>query len=367
MNLAQQYGDVLDIPVDQWPGHHQILFDTRDWALASRWPTDPTRYIVSDGALLPFRTVKHRQEWINADANVLAGGFKYLPQGTLAESNRIYPHGIVMGPGYYTDSGGSEEDTRHLVEYLEHLCEYPIMFAYVYPGSTLSRVLELRDYAAGMVSASAWLPLPGTNFGDYLKMLNANRRRSARRELAAFDRAVMKVMTLAGKDAIGHLPTFAHLSGEVQRHHGNHPTPNDTLRQLHQFVDIFDERVVFFFGSAKGKAVAATMAVTCHDMILARDIGLEYGELSHDAMAYFNLGYYEIIRYAYEKGIRMVCSGISTFEAKVLRGFQLVPLMAYVPRGTSWEEALTITDRRLCENLGPRVVSDPFTWNCGSS
>jgi hypothetical protein len=367
LKLVKQYNGALDIPVVQWPHHHQTLFDTREWAIASRWPTDPTQYVMFGEALLPFRLVQNRDTWINADANALAGGYKYLSQGTLEEDERIYPHVITMGPGYYTESGGSEADTQHLVEHLEHLSHHPIMFAYVYPGGTLSRVLERRNYVSGMISASAWLPLPGKHFNDYLDMLNANRRRSVRRELAAFNRTGVTVTTYVGKASTAHLSTFACLSNAVQRHHGNNPDPNDTLHQLHQFVDLFGDRVIFFFGRANGKTIAATMAVICHGMIFARDIGLEYDERSRDAMVYFNMAYYEVIRYAYDNGLKIVCAGISTFKAKALRGFQLIPLLAYVPRGTSWEKSLVLTDRALRANVGPWLVSKPFPLTCQTS
>jgi hypothetical protein len=360
------FNHVSEIPIERWPKHHRTLFDTREWFAASRWPGESTQYVLSGEALLPFRVVRPG-EWVNADANVLCGGFKYLPHGTLKDGDRIYPHGIVMGPGYHTDPASCVEDTEHVVQHLEQLCDYPIAFLYVYPGSVLSRVLARRPYTAGMITASAWLPLPGTQFEDYLRSFNANRRRSAMKEMKVFQSAGVQVRVYAGTSAIAHLPTFARLSGEVQRRHGNQPNDSDTIRQLHQFVDIFGDRALFFFGVADGSPIAATMAVTCHDMILARDVGLEYGELARDAMAYFNLAYYEIIRYAYENGYRMVASGISAFGVKALRGFQLVPLLAYISRYVPWQRSLAATDRELRARLGKWLVTKPFEWSCGTS
>jgi hypothetical protein len=75
------------------------------------------------------------------------------------------------------------------------------------------------------------------------------------------------------------------------------------------------------------RLVGLALAYRWRDTLYLRSVGFDYAAL-RDAYEYFNLVYYEPIRWAAGNGVRKMHFGVEAYDAKVRRGAVLQPLWA---------------------------------------
>lgn len=159
--------------------------------------------------------------------------------------------------------------------------------------------------------------LAGGGFDDFVAALPRHRRKSVRRDARVFAGAGLRVERASLSDA---LPFAARLFVRLKEHHGAVVAEDDARAWLEaQARALDDASVVFAARAPDGDVVAYALTYEWDDVLLVRAVGLDYDRAVPSA-AYFHVTYYEPLRYAYERGLRVVHVGISSLRPKVLRG-----------------------------------------------
>jgi uncharacterized protein len=192
--------------------------------------------------------------------------------------------------------------------------------------------------------------LAGRSFDDHVAALSARRRSTVRRDLAAFSRAGLHVEELRLSDALGFAPQ---LFVQLKEHHRSGLDETEARDYLEVQARSLDHLSVVFAARAQaGETAAYAVAFRWGDMLFVRLVGLDYG-LAEPAAAYFQVAYYEPLRYAYEHGLSAVHFGIKSLRPKVLRGGRL-------------EELYGVFRGRGGERLPPRVVAEASSRNAAA-
>jgi len=198
---------------------------------------------------------------------------------------------------------------------------------------------RFRDAVTGVTVAGdallarheAVLDLDGAGWDDYLAALPRQRQPKVRREVRKFD--------AAGYDVpLGPLPPWLAEAGEmlaaVQRRYAHDADGEGLAEMLAEQVGAVDSHVAFVAADAEGP-VGFALAFPFGDELYMRAGGFAYPRLRPGAAEYFNLSYYEPIRWAYRAGLRRLHLGMESLDAKLLRGARLSPLWV-VPVGWNW-------------------------------
>jgi predicted N-acyltransferase len=101
--------------------------------------------------------------------------------------------------------------------------------------------------------------------------------------------------------------------------------------------------------SRQGRIVGALLCFHWERKLYADRIGIDY-VAAGDAFEYFNLGYYDTVRYALDNEYTQVVLGMATYRAKLVRGARLEPLCGIAqsrraaipmldPRFAAWDRA----------------------------
>lgn len=228
------------------------------------------------------------------------------------------------------------------------------------PPSAAGRVREAMGSQITLWAAepAAYIEVSTRNFEEYLLALSQKRRASARREIRALDSCghQARIETLSGW-----IPRMLPLLADLQaRHH----LPSSSI-----VLTDFLERLARAFGER-----ATAVVVEDSDQLIGFCILLEHQNDLHaykigfgpdDARrcgTYFNIGYYEPLRYAMARGLQRLHLGPGSLAAKVLRGARLEPryfatwgsddgpTMARLAK--TWNELHVLRIRRLLESVG---------------
>jgi uncharacterized protein len=263
----------------------------------------------------------------------------------IGENHCRYP-GVLAGTcgGYLTDLVISqtlpfEEQIRVVRLLLDGLRELVRSSPRVHSGALMylpPRVTTLiRGALAGAgwpdllvsgLEADAYLALPFTDFDGYLSSLSAGRRGAIRREIAAFRRRGLSVSTVPLASCAERVPT---LMANVERKYGR-PAEISVLSEIVAgYIEHIESESRVFACFAEGDLVAFSLFFEWEGNLYARSFGIDYDHHESNSFTYFNVLFYEPIKYALERGLDGVHLGPST-PAKAARGARIRPLWSLV-------------------------------------
>jgi predicted N-acyltransferase len=191
------------------------------------------------------------------------------------------------------------------------------------------------DFAGRLVlsGAQTTLDVRWPDFSGYLGSLSQGRSSMVRREVNKFGRWTARRTRPALADCADRLvPLIANL----QRRYAPDADESRLSAQLAaQAQHLGDAAVVFACEQAEG-IVAFALGYVHENELFMRSVGFDY-EHTEGTFAYFNLTYYEPIRYAIEHNLKRIHLGLGTYNAKMVRGARLTPSwsVAFAPRTAS--------------------------------
>jgi predicted N-acyltransferase len=121
------------------------------------------------------------------------------------------------------------------------------------------------------------------------------------------------------------LDTAADLFAQLERRYGHDASAAAEaaeLRTLASCADAYSHILAIRDGT---DVVGAVLLFLWEDVVYARSAGFNY-PATRRAFEYFNLAYYETIRFAIQHGYQRLDFGMATYRAKLARGARLEPL-----------------------------------------
>lgn len=229
-------------------------------------------------------------------------------------------------------------------------------FLYVPEGEdpVLEAVLARRGWLAATVAADARLAVDWATFDDYVASRPKQRRATVRGETRRFREAGFEVEA-GGVELL--TDDLAPLHAAWRGRHGPAPDPED-LRALYAAVRAaVGPAMRMFVARLDGRPVAFSQFYEHGGVLYSRALGFDYGAVE-GAFAYFNMIFYEPVRWAVAAGVSEVRYSMGSTDAKVARGCRLVPLRLHArlldegsPAGATFADALAAVDRAVREEL----------------
>ncbi len=221
---------------------------------------------------------------------------------------------------------------------------------------------------AVLLEGDAWLPDPEGGFDAWLAALRTKRRNSVRREIAAF--------TSAGH-RIHHLPlrecstAIAPLAVRTESKYGFEATPAEDLASFRNHERCLGDAATVALCTLDDVPVGFCLYYMWRDTIFLRWSGFDYPRL-RNAFEYFNLLYYEQLRWAAQRGIRWIHAGKKAIKSKVRRGATIRPLWLLDLTATSplvgaeravHDHNAAYLDELLADSTLARGIADRGLWS----
>jgi hypothetical protein len=177
------------------------------------------------------------------------------------------------------------------------------------------------------------LHVPADGIEEYLRRFPHPRRNKIKHEMRVYADQGITTRVAVGRESLGeeYLPLRTALRAKYG-HAAGIVWAQDEFRALR---DNMGEELVVFSARRADQIVGYLMAFRKGDVLFTRAAGFDYGT-SADTFCYFNLVYYDVIRWAQREGVRRIHYGLGTSRAKHYRGCELLPRWAYfhLPPGT---------------------------------
>ncbi|MCM3666376.1 GNAT family N-acetyltransferase [Mesobacillus subterraneus] len=197
---------------------------------------------------------------------------------------------------------------------------------YMTDSGSMQLKKNITNPAFFLAGAHAVLEIKWKSFDEYLAHLKGRDRVTVRREERVFSSAGYRIESAKLGDSID---VFAELFANHENKYGHKTTPQKEAIELNTLVDTANEYSHVLVLKLGERAVGCILLFLWEKTIYARTVGFDFS-LVGQAFEYFNLAYYEVIRFAIENGFRHVDYGMGTYRAKLKRGANLKPLWGYV-------------------------------------
>lgn len=194
----------------------------------------------------------------------------------------------------------------------------------MYAGTEDVRLFRAAGVAAPAVllECDAWLPVPDGGFEGWLAGLSAKRRNSVRKEVAAFAAVGYRIRHLPLRECSA---AIVPLAIGTESKYGFEAGPEEDLATFRNHERCLGDAAMVALCTLDDAPVGFCLYYVWRDTIFLRWAGFDYSRL-RDAYEYFNLLYYEQLRWAAARGVRWIHAGIKATKAKVLRGAVIRPL-----------------------------------------
>lgn len=178
-----------------------------------------------------------------------------------------------------------------------------------------------------LIGAEAVLDVPQGGFENYLACLSTGRRNQVRREQRAYAEAGLLTRVATGPDALTdeYLPLRSALRTKYG-HAAGEQWARDEFAALRRTVG---EELIVFSARSGDRVVGYLMAIVRSGVLYTRSAGFD-DEAAAGTFCYFNLVYYDVIRWAQQRGIQRIHYGLGTSEAKRHRGCRFVLRWLYL-------------------------------------
>lgn len=191
---------------------------------------------------------------------------------------------------------------------------------------TWREVLGRHDFLPYGQPAGTLLAVPPGGIPEYLQALPRDRRKKCRREMRSFADAGVSVSEHGPERLLdGDLVTALHQRYAKYGHSTSLGAVRDRMERAQGLPGV---RVLVARERDNGKTIAFKAFVV--DRAQRRIVSRFGGCLPNDVFAYFNVTFYEPIRYAAEHGLTSMTLGTGTYPPKLARGATLEPLDCFV-------------------------------------
>lgn len=208
-----------------------------------------------------------------------------------------------------------------------------------WPYLDLASMRALRPLLGGAVPVAmkneCSLRLQGTGFSDYLGQLSSGRRAAIRAERKRFAAAGYGV---SGRPLSASVDDIARLGVETIKKYGSALDVETARRMTAAQAEVLDDVSVVWTCTLADRAVGVALLMDHDDTSYLRMAGFDYAKVG-DAAEYFELAFYRPIERAYSLGMTNVSLGVSSYQAKTLRGAVLRTRWALPLLVPAWPEA----------------------------
>jgi len=316
------HGSVEELPpITVAPRH---VMNTLEWSRA--WESVRTervtavRYLTveADGLrdVVPFYLVEHSPIWACYELD--------------AEVDPVWPGPVVYAPGLYCEYGGRggalASHTAATVDRAIALAREwgaaAVVFTNLTPDLTASW-RAVRPPSVDMLFDRAYeLPVSGTLAATLAAIPRKTAGELRRRRRRAADRG-LTARVLTGEEMIAHLPRFTELAVEAALKHGPNLYGMDILEPLAQL----DSSLLLL--AEEGDSIAGGFYSFLYgERLYLWTAGLDYRRMrSHHTYAFL---VHESMRYAVERGARVLDAGRGNFTFKERHGFRGADLHTFV-------------------------------------
>lgn len=252
-----------------------------------------------------------------------------------------YNHGVVGTlpftpvPAYrflFAPGADRVELTRSLLSYIDYYCEtHGLNTARLYFIQTEAPDLHLRLAEQGYVGLRTeyclWFNRGYRTFDDYLQTFRSSRRTKIRREIRSIEHMGVDIRMVDGRDTT--LSTFDDLYGFYERTWVKHMGPQIRPFLNREFFRLlyanFRHRCSFAVADHEGERIGMALFYGKGDHLYGR----YWGCSREMPFLHFATCYYTPIRYAIERGIRVMDPGFGG-EHKLIRGYEVLPVYHYI-------------------------------------
>lgn len=188
----------------------------------------------------------------------------------------------------------------------------------------LREALEGAGYVECAEPAHAEIDIPASGVDGYLAGLSRGRREACRREMRIFAENVDRVTVDEG-DRLVQDDMVELINGRFAKY-GHSTSSGEVLDRLQRTARIPGARVIVAERDGRPVAIDAFVVDRDGDRVIPRHNAAE----PNDFFAYFNVSYYEQIRFGAAEGLTLRASGTEAYKLKVSRGARLSPRSSYV-------------------------------------
>ncbi|HEX6358985.1 GNAT family N-acetyltransferase [Actinophytocola sp.] len=220
---------------------------------------------------------------------------------------------------------------------------------------------------AVLLECDAWLPVPDGGFDAWLAVLPSKRRTSVRKEMAAFTAAGYRIQRLPLRECS---TAIAPLAVRTESKYGHDYDTAEDLATFRNHERCLGDAAMVALCTLDDTPVGFCLYYVWRDTIFLRWTGFDYPRL-RNAYEYFNLLYYEQVRWAAERGIRWIHAGLKAAKAKVSRGAIIRPLWLLDLGATSpltdaehavHEHNTAFLDELFADSTVARGIADRAEW-----
>ncbi|MEU1407869.1 GNAT family N-acetyltransferase [Streptomyces sp. NPDC005728] len=174
-------------------------------------------------------------------------------------------------------------------------------------------------------SAEAVIPAGPHDFGGYLSRFRRKRRNTIVREIEAFRAGGSTVREARLADCCDQVGP---LMAELQRKYGHADGDAEMTAHLKSQASAMNDISRVFLEVRDGEVVGFVLCYQWERTLQVRAAGFNYRASA--PFAYFNLAYYQPMRYALDHGLHAINLGVGAYQVKVSRGARLEPLWSVV-------------------------------------
>lgn len=178
-----------------------------------------------------------------------------------------------------------------------------------------------------VAGANTVLDVRWERFEEYV----AEMKNSIRREMRVFSSRGYRIVSCKLADSV---ETLAELFARLERKYGHCTSPEEESRELRILADVANDLSLVLLLKLGERVVGGVLLFLWEDTIYARSAGFDY-EVTGKCFEYFNLVFYEPIRFAIENGYKHIDLGMASYRAKLARGARLEPLWGVIASRTA--------------------------------
>jgi hypothetical protein len=221
---------------------------------------------------------------------------------------------------------------------------------------------EMAGYQPVTLGADCVLEVKWSTLEEYVASFRSSRGIAIRRERRDFMASGLVVRQHRGPAAID-IDQFVDMQESLLRKYGaqavDRPRLAATWRALR--ASLGDELVIFT-AERDGQVIGFILFCEYENALYARATGFRHTDLGKTDFCYFNLLYYEPLRWAMERGIKRIHYGFAAYEAKIRRGCEPHVAMGYLRvdgphtlAATIASRLLSTAEKRRIEAINPRL------------
>lgn len=188
-------------------------------------------------------------------------------------------------------------------------------------GAAQLREVTAADQPFYLAGANCVLDVRWSSLDEYVQAMG-RRGSGIRREMRKFDAKGYKIV----EGRLGEWTDIAaDLFSRLEHRYGNETSAAAEAAKLRPLASCADEHSLVLVILDGPKVAGVVLSFLWEGVIYVRSVGFDYA-VANSAFEYFNLVYYETIRYAIRHGYGKIDLGMATYRAKLARGARLEPL-----------------------------------------